>query len=215
MPLRTGRQPRRKNNPSYFALNIVYCPLPSRYNVIVGQYGAQPYDFIRKGGLTMDLLAGNLILIICLIAGTALIILEAFMPGFGIAGISGIVLEIIAVISAARNYGTLFALILTLIVMLLVGCAVFFSYRSAVGGRLSKSPLILKGTEDPAAKADDRPLDSWKGSEGVTVTALRPGGFIEAEGSRINAFSSGEFIPKGQKVQITGAEGDHVVVKPV
>lgn len=163
----------------------------------------------------MDLLTGNLILIICLITGTALIILEAFMPGFGVAGISGIVLEIIAVISAARNYGTVFALILTGIVMLLVGCAVFFSYKSAVNGRLSKSHLILKGTEAPDAKAAEGSLDSWKGSEGVTVTALRPGGYIEAGGSRINASSAGEFIPKGQKVQVIGSEGDHVVVKAV
>ena len=38
----------------------------------------------------MDLLASDLLLILSFVAGTGLIIAEAFMPGFGIAGISGV-----------------------------------------------------------------------------------------------------------------------------
>ena len=43
----------------------------------------------------MDPVTGNLIMIIGFVVGSALILLEAFMPGFGVAGIAGIILEII------------------------------------------------------------------------------------------------------------------------
>ena len=45
----------------------------------------------------MDPFALNLIMIICFVVGSGLVITEAFIPGFGVAGISGIILEIVAV----------------------------------------------------------------------------------------------------------------------
>ena len=44
----------------------------------------------------MDPFALNLIMILCFIVGSGLIILEAFTPGFGVAGIFGIILEVVA-----------------------------------------------------------------------------------------------------------------------
>ena len=44
----------------------------------------------------MDAFALNLIMIIGFVVGSGLIILEAFIPGFGVAGIAGVVLEIVA-----------------------------------------------------------------------------------------------------------------------
>ena len=44
----------------------------------------------------MDPFSLNLIMIVCFVIGSGLIIVEAFIPGFGVAGISGIILEIIA-----------------------------------------------------------------------------------------------------------------------
>ena len=47
------------------------------------------------------------------------------------------------------------------------------------------------------------------------VSALRPGGTVEIDGKRVNAASGGELIRKGERVLVTGAEGDHVTVRPV
>ena len=57
----------------------------------------------------MDPVTGNLIMIIGFVIGSALILLEAFMPGFGVAGITGIILEIIAIVMTASLYGTTWA----------------------------------------------------------------------------------------------------------
>ena len=158
----------------------------------------------------MDPFALNLIMILCFIVGTGLIIAEAFMPGFGVAGISGLVLEIVAVWAVWRLHGLRTALLAMLAVGVLIFLAVFFSYRSAMNGRLSKSHLVLNETEEAAAGASP---DRWIGQEAVVVTALRPAGFIEAGGERLNAASSGDFIEKGVPVVITGVEGDHLVVR--
>ena len=48
----------------------------------------------------MEFLSGNLPLILCGLGGYALLLVEAFMPGFGVAGFLGIVLEVIAIYSA-------------------------------------------------------------------------------------------------------------------
>ena len=158
----------------------------------------------------MDPFALNLIMIIGFIIGSGLIIVEAFIPGFGVAGISGVVLEIVALRCCWLQYGTVPTLLAIVGVLLLIGVAVFLSYRSAMNGRLSKSHLVLNQTES-AAEAE-KP-DSWIGMEGVTVTALRPAGQIEINGTRLNAASTGDFIEKGVPVLVTGTEGDHYVIR--
>ena len=158
----------------------------------------------------MDPFSLNLIMIIGFVIGSGLIIVEAFIPGFGVAGIGGVVLEIIALRCCWLLHGTITTLLALAGVLLLIGLAVFLSYRSAMNGRLSKSHLVLNSTENPAGES--RP-DHWIGREGVTVTALRPSGQIEIEGTRLNAASEGDFIEKGAPVLVTGLEGDHCVIR--
>ena len=158
----------------------------------------------------MDPFSLNLIMIICFVIGSGLIIVEAFIPGFGVAGISGIILEIIALRCCWLRYGTTPTLLALAGVLLLIGIAVFISYRSAKSGRLSRSHLVLNDTETPAGEVKP---DSWIGMEGVAVTALRPAGTIEINGTRLNAASSGDFVEKGTAVLVTGTEGDHYVIR--
>lgn len=157
----------------------------------------------------MDPFALNLIMIIGFIIGSGLIIVEAFIPGFGVAGICGVVLEIVALCCCWVLHGIVPALLALVGVLALIGVAVFLSYRSAMNGRLSKSHLVLKDTEKTAA--EDKP--DWIGMEGVAVTALRPAGQIEIDGKRLNAASTGDFVEKGSAVLVTGMEGDHCVIK--
>ena len=158
----------------------------------------------------MDPFSLNLIMIIGFVVGSGLILVEAFIPGFGVAGICGVILEIVALRCCWLLHGTVTTLLALLGVLLLIGLAIFLSYRSAMSGRLSKSHLVLNTTETPAGETKP---DQWIGREGVTVTALRPAGQIEIEGTRLNAASSGEFIEKGSPVLVTGTEGDHYVIR--
>ena len=158
----------------------------------------------------MDPFALNLIMIICYVVGSGLVILEAFIPGFGVAGISGAVLEMAALWATWRLHGVGAALIGLAAVLVLIGLAVFLSYRSAMNGRLSKSPLVLRDTEGTAQAADKA---AWAGKSGVAVTALRPMGEAEIAGTRLNVTSAGEFIAKGTEVTVTGTENGKLTVR--
>ena len=158
----------------------------------------------------MDQFSLNLIMIIGFVIGSGLIIVEAFIPGFGVAGISGVILEIVALRCCWLLHGTVTTLLALVGVLALIGLAIFLSYRSAMNGRLSKSHLVLNATEAPAEESKP---DAWIGREGISVTALRPAGQIEIDGTRLNAASSGDFIEKGAAVLVTGTEGDHYVIR--
>ena len=160
----------------------------------------------------MDVSTGTLIMILCYVFGSGLIIMEAFMPGFGVAGIAGLILEIAAVILTNTYFGLTWSLIGPFLVLLFIGIAILLSYRSAMNGRLSKSALVLKETEATAGAAAPA-LSDWLDKEGTAVTALRPAGFIDIGGTRLNASTSGEFLAKGTAVRVVGAEGDHLLIR--
>ena len=162
----------------------------------------------------IEFLAANLPIVICFLVGVALLVAEVFMPGFGIAGISGIVLEIISIVLTYLKYGGLAALGLTVVILAVIGITISVSLRSATRGRLSKSPIILHQAETAAegynATTD---MDVFLGKEGETVTVLRPTGMAEFDGVKLNVVSDGEYIPKGTAVRVDRVEGVRVVVR--
>ena len=163
----------------------------------------------------MDFLANDVVLILCALAGSGLLVLEAFMPGFGVAGFFGIVLDVLAVYSAWAYHGTTFALIATILILLVVTAVIWIAYRSAMKGRLSKGPLVLKDAESAENEKAANTLSAFVGQQAVTVTSLRPAGTVEVNGQRLAASSGSDFIERGKPVRITGTEGDHVVVQLV
>ena len=99
----------------------------------------------------LEWIAVNLPLLVCFLVGIGLLVLEAFMPGFGLPGISGIVMEIVAIALTWVNHGPVAALGLTIIVLSLIAIAISMSLRSATRGRLSRSKIILKERESNEA----------------------------------------------------------------
>ena len=159
----------------------------------------------------MDASVGTLLMILCYVFGTGLVLLEAFMPGFGIAGIGGIILEITAIILTNTYFGMTWSLVATFALLVFAGTAIFFSYRSAMNGRLSKSPLVLKNTENASAPSADG--QDWLNRKGTALTVLRPAGFIEIDGTRLSASTNGEFLANGTAVKVTGTKGTQLLVQ--
>jgi membrane-bound ClpP family serine protease len=164
----------------------------------------------------IEFFTANLPIVICFLVGVGLLVAEVFMPGFGIAGISGIVLELISVVLTYLKYGGLAALGLTVVILAVIGITISISLRSVTKGRLSKSPLILKERETTAegyiATAD---MDVFTGKEGEATTTLRPAGMAEVDGIRLNVVSEGGFIPKGVRVRVIRVDGSRVVVRAI
>ena len=155
--------------------------------------------------------AGNLPLVITALAGIVLLVVEVFMPGFGVAGIAGGVLMTASVIYVWCEYGMLAGLWMSLATLFLAGLAIMFSLRSAGKGQFFRNRWGLKELPKEAPETND--LNSFIGKEGIAVTPLRPAGICDFDGVRLNVVSEGDYITEGTPVRIEKIEGIRIVAR--
>lgn len=162
------------------------------------------------------------------VVGLILIILEIFViPGFGIAGISGLVLALTGlVLSMVDNiifefeFHAAEAVTVVLKSLMIVAIAMFLAFVLSI--YLSKKALtsnafswiVLNSTqqkEEGYISVDS----SWKGligKTGVAFTNLRPSGKVEIDDETYDAKSEIGFIEKGQKVKVIDYRSGQVYV---
>ncbi len=158
----------------------------------------------------LDVILTNLPLVLCLLVGVALLVLEVFVPGFGLCGISGLILLTVGIVITWNTYGSVAGLAVTLIALALAGISISVSIKSAATGKLSKSALILNRVTQPMEHEDTEELI---GKEGITATVLNPVGIAEFDGVRLNVVSEGSYMAKGAKVRITQIDGAKIIVR--
>ncbi len=145
-----------------------------------------------------------------------MLIVEMFMPGFGLPGIAGLVLLAASIVLTWTSHGALAGLGVTFVALSLSGIAATVSLKSAATGRLSRSPLILRDSESrDEGYASSSDMSRFQGREGIVLTILRPSGSAEIDGVRLAVVSDGEFIPKGARVRVVQVEGARVVVQEI
>lgn len=156
------------------------------------------------------------IIIVCFILGIGLLVLEAFMPGFGLPGFTGVVLEVVTLVLTWFRFGPLVTLGMLLVVLSVLAIAISVSLRSITKGKLSRSKLIHQDAETNEAgyrSAED--LNVFLGREGQATTVLRPTGIADFEGVRLNVSSEGDYITAGTKVRIIKVEGSKILVRAI
>lgn len=163
-----------------------------------------------------DFVAANVAIVISFVAGMGLLVLETFMPGFGLPGICGALLGLASVVLTYMGHGLVAAACVLLAFLAALAIAVSISLRSATSGRLSKSRMILRDTEsNEAGYRSVADMQVFVGREGDVVSTLRPTGIAEFDGVRLNVSSEGGFIENGTRVRITRVEGSAVIVRAV
>lgn len=164
----------------------------------------------------LDFILANLPIILCFLAGVGLLILEVFLPGFGLPGVSGIILQFITIWLTWASYGPVAALGMTIVILAVVAIAISISLKSAAKGRLSRSNIINRHQESfqegYSATGD---MEVFLGKEGVTATVLRPAGIAEFDGVRLNVVSDGEFINANTHVRIERVDGPRILVRAI
>ena len=149
------------------------------------------------------------------IIGVALIMVEIIVPGFGAAGISGGVALIAGLILGSAGNITYAMFSLLIIVVLLIAFAAIV-FRSALRGKLSRSPVVLNTSiEAGSTELFDEDMQSLIGRRGVTATALHPSGIAVIEGRRLDVVSPAEFIDKGEEIEVVSVEGVKILVRRV
>jgi len=151
--------------------------------------------------------------IVMLIVGFVLVVVEMYIPGFGVPGIVGILLLIGGVIMARPT--PLQALIMVVIIVALLCIALSLCLHSAAKGRLSKSRLVLHDVATQAETPENNDLSYFVGREGVCHTVLRPAGMADFDGVKLNVVSDGEYISAGSRIIVDRVEGNRILVRAV
>ncbi len=154
------------------------------------------------------------------LGGVALLALELFViPGFGIAGVLGILALFAALVLSLLGPGdapsfmmmatmrVVFALLFALIASLVL---LRFLPRLPFGQR-----LVLQTGLDAAqgyASAPESDL-RWLGKQGRAASPLRPAGIAEIEGQRVDVVSEGELIDAGRLIEVVRVDGNRIVVR--
>lgn len=97
----------------------------------------------------IDFIMTNLPIIVCFVLGIGLLIMEALMPGFGIAGFSGIALEVVALVLTWQQHGTMATLGMLLIVLSVLAIAISTSLHSR---QRASSARAASSTATPKAR---------------------------------------------------------------
>ena len=164
----------------------------------------------------MDVFLYNLPIILCFLAGLFFLTFEVFVPGFGVAGITGIVLECITIVLTFMKHGGLIAILTTVFIVIIIALCVFLCLRSIKKGKLFKSSIILSDeekVEDGYIATKDRAIFLHK--TGVTTTPLRPTGMADIQGERLNVITNGQFVPNDTPVRVVRIEGANIIVQPI
>lgn len=157
-----------------------------------------------------SLLLENIPVVVMMLVGVVLLVVEMYVPGFGLPGISGIALLALGfvLLRPPMNQGLLLFAILAAILCVALSVCLY----SASKGRLSKSKLVLNDVAVSAKAAENNDMNYFIGREGVTHTALRPAGIGEFDGVKLNVVSDGEFIAKDKPIRVQSVEGNRIVV---
>ncbi len=166
--------------------------------------------------------------IILFVVGIVLIAVEVFViPGFGIAGVSGMVLTVGSLILMMLNndifdfslvpWDNIMIATFTTLAGLLGGFMVMFM----AGVRLTNTRIFnrvaLVDRQDRSEGYTSSFLveDKLVGKEGVAYTILRPSGRVEIDGEVYDAYTRGSYIPKGSRIKVISDEGTSLKVKKI
>jgi len=163
--------------------------------------------------------------IIMFIVGIALIALEVFViPGFGIAGIAGLVFTLGSLILVMLNNdffdfsfvkaSEIFQATATILVGLFGSIIVMF-----FGGiRLTNSKLFKRIALQTVQNRSEGYTSNFKqelmaGKTGTAYTVLRPSGKVMIEGALYDASTRGDYIEKNDKIKVINDDGTSLKVK--
>ena len=174
--------------------------------------------------LYIDGLAQNWEIIVFII-GLILVGIEIFaIPGFGVAGISGIILIVLGLTLALLNnvnftfkgieMPDVSRSVLTVLSGIIMGFFAMIYLSSKIGSKGVLRKIALT-TDLEGSVSVESTVKTLVGTEGETVTVLRPSGKIKINNEIYDAVSETGFIEKGIKIKVKKIENAQFYVEPV
>ncbi|HDQ00710.1 MAG TPA: nodulation protein NfeD [bacterium] len=162
--------------------------------------------------------------ILLFVVGVTFLLLEAFViPGFGIAGIAGVLLVLASfVLSLVSHVGKIdMTEIATAITQVGISVILAFALALPTLKLLPKSKvfqkLILIAAENRQQGFSSTPKDyeNYVGQTGIALSTLRPAGIGEFSGRRLDVVAEGEFIEQNSAIKVIKVEGYKILVRKI
>lgn len=166
--------------------------------------------------------------ILLFVIGLGLIALEIFViPGFGVAGISGIVLVVTGLIfSLVENVGFDFSgvdvtdmttSVVTVVVPLIIAIPLCLWLSKRILEKNTFGHLALDTVQESSQgyTVADNDYKNIVGKTGIAITVLRPSGKVEIDGEIYDAVSYAQFIEKGERVEAVRYENTNIIVRKI
>jgi membrane-bound serine protease (ClpP class) len=166
--------------------------------------------------------------IILFVAGIVLLLLEIFaIPGFGVAGVSGIILMVTGLtLSMVDNVDFEFtvpsmtpvikSLFIVMISFLLsIVLSIFLSKKLLTAGSSPLHQFVLNETQEVEKGYLGVELKNIEmiGKTGIAMTVLRPSGKVDIEGNMYDAVAETGFVEQGASVKVVKYETGQLYVK--
>lgn len=174
-------------------------------------------------GSSYILQLASILEILLFVFGLGLLLAEIFIiPGFGITGISGIILIFASIFLAMLGSKPFIDMeVVSIAIMQIAGAMLFalvgmFFLVKYLPKSTAFNKLVLSESEHAEKGFVSYPSDkNLVNKEGIAFTTLRPGGTAEIEGRRIDVVADSEFIQQGKRIKVLRVEGIKVVVTSV
>jgi membrane-bound serine protease (ClpP class) len=166
--------------------------------------------------------------IVLFLAGVICLGVEILLiPGFGVFGVTGILLIIFSIILASQTFvfpettsdwrTFTFSMVPLLAAFASLGGFAYLLSKYLphvpILGRMVLQPNFAQG--DDAVTAAPSPYEHLLDTEGVAMTMLRPAGLVRFGDQYIDVVSDGSYIGEGARVQVIEVTGNRIVVKQV
>lgn len=160
-----------------------------------------------------NILAGNSnwTSLVLFIVGLGLLIIEGIVPGFGLPGIGGIVFILTGVALAMDSLSAaLLSLSIAIIITALVAIVmVKFGFKS----KLLNKIILTNKLDSEKGYLSTTTMSELMDLEGISLTELRPSGFIIIDSQKYDALAESGYIPKNTAIKVVKVEGSKIFVR--
>jgi membrane-bound serine protease (ClpP class) len=168
--------------------------------------------------------------ILLLLVGLGLLAIEIFVtPGFGVMGISGIVLIGLSLVLSMQDFvipsfdwewallGRNAFVVFAGLVAAVVGIAVIalLGPKIKIFDRITLNAQITGTAGGPDPDENDENLAALVGKTGVSDSTLRPSGRALIDGNIYAVETDGEFVDPGRGILVTRVRGNRIIVRRV
>lgn len=173
----------------------------------------------------------NSLEIVMFILGLFLVAIEIFvLPGFGIAGITGVLLIFASIILASQSFPwptteSETRILMGNVVQLVLSMAIFIGGAVVIARFFPSLPMFNRMVLPPPGEMADggfpsdgeeaplTPYDNILGDIGVASSPLRPVGRMKLGNQYFDVITNGEFVEAGRRIEVVEVHPNRIVVR--